>query len=236
MLELYSWPTPNGWKVHIMLEELGLPYRTEAVDIGAGEQFAEPFLKISPNNKIPALVDPDGPEQPDGRPFSLFESGAILLYLAEKEGRFLPKAPEGRHRTLEWLFFQMGGIGPMLGQVHHFVKYAPEPLPYAIERYSGEAKRLYGVVDKRLAAAGGWLNGEGYSIADMACFAWMRLWEGQQIKLAEFPQIERWLETIAARPAVERGLELLADKRRKGPLSERERQSLFGSAGGANKA
>src|SRR5215212_8267388 len=164
MIDLYTWPTPNGHKIHIMLEECGLAYRTHAVDIGAGDQFKPEFLAISPNNKIPAILDPDGP---DGQPISLFESGAILIYLAAKTGRFLPEDVRGRYTTLEWLMFQMGGVGPMLGQAHHFRLYAPEKIPYAIDRYSNEAKRLYGVIDKRLASHR-FVAGDAYTIADIA--------------------------------------------------------------------
>ena len=170
MIEVYSWPTPNGHKVHIMLEECGLPYNAIPVNIGAGEQFDPEFLAISPNNKIPAITDPDGP---DGKPISLFESGAILVYLAAKTGRFLPGTDRERYEVLQWLMFQMGGVGPMLGQVHHFRLYAPEKIEYAIERYTNEGKRLYGVIDKRLSSSP-WLGGKDYSIADIATFPWLR--------------------------------------------------------------
>ena len=170
MIDLYTWPTPNGHKIHIMLEEIGLDYRVIPIDIGAGDQFKPEFLKISPNNKMPAIVDPEGP---DGQPISLFESGAILIYLAEKTGRFLPTEPRARFLVLQWLMFQMGHIGPMLGQVHHFLRYAPEKIPYAMDRYSNEAKRLYGVLDKRLGEVE-FLAGDDYTIADMAVWPWVR--------------------------------------------------------------
>ena len=196
-IEVHSWPTPNGHKVHVMLEECGLPYRVIAVDIGAGEQFAPDFLAISPNNKIPAIVDPAGP---DGAPMPLFESGAILLYLAGKTGRFLPADVRGKYRTLEWLMFQMGGVGPMLGQAHHFRVYAPEKIAYAVERYTNEAKRLYGVMDRRLAKST-YLAGPDYTIADIAVFPWLRSWKNQGIDWNDFPHLKGWFDEIAARPA-----------------------------------
>ena len=224
MIEVYSWATPNGHKVHIMLEECGLAYRAIPVDIGAGDQFAPEFLRISPNNKIPAIVDPDGP---DGAPISVFESGAILLYLAAKTGRFLPGDLRGRYRTLEWLMFQMGSVGPMLGQNHHFRLYAPEKIPYAIDRYSNEARRLYGVIDKRLGQAG-FIAGDEYTIADIAIFPWLRNWKNQGIELEDYPRLKPWFEGIAARPAVQRGVEVLAGLR-KAVRTEREREVLFGA-------
>ena len=202
MIEVYSWATPNGHKVHIMLEECGLPYRAIPVDIGAGDQFKPDFLKISPNNKIPALVDPEGP---DGKPISLFESGAILLYLAGKTGRFLPDSVAERYEVLQWLMFQMGGVGPMLGQAHHFRIYAPEKIAYAVDRYTNEAKRLYGVMNKRLAD-NQFLAGE-YSIADMACYPWIVPWERQGQNIADFPHLKRWFEAIKARPPVVKAYE-----------------------------
>jgi GSH-dependent disulfide-bond oxidoreductase len=224
MIELYGWPTPNLHKVTILLEETGTPYRLIPVNINAGEQFAPGFLKISPNNKMPAIVDPDGP---DGRPMSLFESGAILLYLAEKTGRFMPADMRGRYKVIEWLMFQMGGVGPMLGQAHHFRIYAPEKIPYAIDRYTNEAKRLYNVLDRRLGEAPH-LAGD-YSIADMAVFPWIRPHARQGQSLEDFPNLKRWFEAIKARPAVQRGLAALAEKRRPGPISDQEREILFGS-------
>jgi len=224
MIEVYSWATPNGHKVHIMLEECGLPYRAIPVNIGAGAQFDPSFLAISPNNKIPAIVDPDGP---DGRPISLFESGAILLYLASKTGRFLPEGLRERWEVLQWLMFQMGGVGPMLGQAHHFRIYAPEKLPYAIERYTNEAKRLYGVLDRRLAKSR-YIGCNEYSIADIATFPWLRSWKNQGIAWSDYPHLKGWFDEIAARPAVARGVEVLADLRK--PLNDDAARSvLFGT-------
>ena len=224
MIEVYSWATPNGHKVHVMLEECGLEYRAIPVNIGAGDQFAPEFLAISPNNKIPAIVDPDGP---DGQPRSLFESGAILLYLAAKTGRFLPTDLRARYRVLEWLMFQMGSVGPMLGQTHHFRLYAPEKLPYAIARYSNEAKRIYGVLDKRLDGRE-WVASDDYSIADIAIFPWLRSWQNQGIDWADFPHLKRWFDRVAARPAVQRGVEVLASLRK--PFrTDAEREVLFGA-------
>ena len=226
MIDLYTWPTPNGHKVHIMLEECGLPYATHAVDIGAGDQFKPEFLAISPNNKIPAIVDPDGP---DGRPISLFESGAILLYLAGKTGRFLPADVRGRYVALQWLMFQMGAVGPMFGQAHHFRVYAPEKIDYAVNRYSNEAKRLYGVMDTRLGEVP-YFAGE-YGIADMAIFPWVRPHERQGVDLADYPNVKRWFDAIAARPAVQRAVEVLADRRKPvAQLDQKARENLFGAA------
>ncbi|HEY8613328.1 MAG TPA: glutathione binding-like protein [Roseomonas sp.] len=224
-IEVWSWPTPNGHKVHIALEELELPYRVVAVNIGAGEQFRPEFLAITPNHRIPAIIDPDGA---GGAPLRLFESGAILIHLAEKTGRLIPADPAGRAACLQWLMFQMGGIGPMFGQWNHFANYAPEKIPYAIDRYSKEVRRLYGVLEKRLAEAP-YLAGEEYSIADIASFPWVRSPERRGIAIAEFPAVGRWLEAIAARPAVQRGLAVLADQQRQGPMSDKERENLFGS-------
>ncbi|PTB19634.1 glutathione S-transferase [Trinickia symbiotica] len=224
MIDVYSWATPNGHKVHIMLEETGLEYRVHAIDIGAGDQFKAEFLAISPNNKIPAIVDADGP---GGKPISLFESGAILLYLADKTGKFLPADPVARYATLQWLMFQMGGIGPMLGQTHHFRVYAPEKIEYAINRYTNEAKRLYGVMDTQLSKTQ-YLAGDDYTIADIAAFPWTRSWQNQGIELSDFPNVKRWHEAIAARPAVVRGVEVLASARR--PLmDDKAREMLFGA-------
>ena len=223
MIEVYSWATPNGHKVHIMLEECGLPYKALAVDIGAGDQFKPDFLAISPNNKIPAIVDPDGP---DGKPISLFESGAILLYLAAKTGRFMPADVRGKYEVLEWLMFQMGGVGPMLGQAHHFRIYAPEKIPYAVDRYTNEAKRLYGVMNKRLAKAK-YIGGNDYSIADIAIFPWLRSWKNQGIDWNDFPHLRGWFDEVSARPAVMRGVEVLATLRK--PLvDDKSREALFG--------
>jgi GSH-dependent disulfide-bond oxidoreductase len=224
MIEVYSWATPNGHKVHIMLEECGLPYRAIPVNIGTGEQFQTDFLAISPNNKIPALVDPQGP---DGQPISLFESGAILLYLAGKTGLFLPEDTRGKYEVLQWLMFQMGGVGPMLGQTHHFRLYAPEKIPYAIERYSNEARRLYGVMNRQLAKTR-YIAGPAYSIADMAIFPWLRSWKNQGIDWNDHPHLKGWFDEVAARPAVMRGVEVLADLRK--PITDdRAREVLFGS-------
>ena len=223
MIEVYSWATPNGHKVHIMLEECGLPYRTIAVDIGAGDQFKPEFLAISPNNKIPAIVDRDGP---GGKPISLFESGAILMYLAAKTGRFMPEDIRGRYDVLQWLMFQMGGVGPMLGQAHHFRIYAPEKIPYAIDRYSNEAKRLYSVMNKRLANST-YLAGAQYSIADIAVFPWLRSWKNQGIDWNDHPHLRGWFDEISARPAVMRGVEVLA-KQRKPLVDDKARDVLFG--------
>lgn len=224
MIEVYSWATPNGHKVHIMLEECGLPYRAIPVDIGAGDQFKPAFLAISPNNKIPAIVDPDGPE---GRPISLFESGAILLYLAAKTGRLLPQDVHGKYEALQWLMFQMGGVGPMLGQAHHFRIYAPEKIDYAIDRYTNEARRLYGVMNRRLAQST-YLAGNEYSIADVAVFPWLRSWKNQGIDWNDYPHLRGWFDEVGARPAVQRGVEVLAAARK--PLvDDRAREMLFGN-------
>ncbi|MBB1599325.1 glutathione binding-like protein [Variovorax sp. UMC13] len=224
-IDVYTWPTPNGHKVHIMLEECGLPYVAHPIDIGKGDQFGPDFLAISPNNKIPAIVDPQGP---DGQPISLFESGAILVYLAGKTGRFMPTTDRGRFDVLQWLMFQMGGVGPMLGQAHHFRLYAPEKLPYAIERYTNEARRLYGVIDRQLAQSA-FIAGPDYSIADIAIFPWLRSWENQGIVLSDFPHLQAWFEGIAARPAVQRGVKVLAD-RRKPITDDKARDILFGKS------
>jgi len=225
MLDLYVWPTPNAYKVSIMLEEIGRPYRVIPVDIQRGDQFKPEFLKISPNNKMPAIVDHDAP---DGKPLAMFESGAILMYLAETSGRFMPQDLRGRYAVIQWLMFQMGGVGPMLGQAHHFRQYAPEKLDYAIKRYTNEAGRLYGVIDRRLGEAE-YLAG-GYSIADMAVFPWIRPYERQGQKLEDFPNLKRWFQAIDARPAVKKGLTLLADKRRAGPMDDKAKEILFGAA------
>jgi len=224
MIEVYSWATPNGHKVHIMLEECGLPYRVHPVDIGAGEQFDADFLAISPNNKIPAIVDPQGP---GGKPFSLFESGAILLYLAGKTGKFLPSDVEGKYRALQWLMFQMGGVGPMLGQAHHFRIYAPEKIPYAIDRYTNEARRLYGVMDRQLARSK-YIAGPEYTVADIAIYPWLRSWKNQGIAWNDYPHLKGWFDEIDARPAVKRGVQVLAD-RRKPLVDDKARDALFGN-------
>jgi len=223
MIDVYSSATPNGHKVHIMLEECGLPYRVHYINIGAGDQFKPEFLAISPNNKIPAIVDQEGP---DGRPFSLFESGAILVYLASKVGRFLGNTDREKFTTLQWLMFQMGGVGPMLGQNHHFRIYAPEKIEYAINRYTNEARRLYGVIDKQVAKEG-YLAGPEYTIADIATFPWLRSWQNQGIDWADFPNAKRWFDELAERPAVKRGVEVLA-KERRALTDDKARDILFG--------
>ena len=223
MIEVFTWPTPNGHKVHIMLEECGLPYQATPVNIGTGDQFKPEFLTISPNNKIPALTDPDGP---DGRPISLFESGAILVYLAAKTGKFMPKTDRARYDVLQWLMFQMGGVGPMLGQNHHFRLYAPEKLPYAIDRYTNESRRLYGVIDQQLARSR-FIAGKDYSIADMAIFPWLRNWQNQGIELDDYPHLKKWFNSLAERPAVQRGVQVLAELRK--PITDdKAREVLFG--------
>ncbi len=222
-LDLYYWPTPNGWKVSIMLEETETPYNLIPVNIMAGDQFQPEFLKISPNNKMPAIVDPKGP---DGNPISIFESGAILLYLAEKTGRFIPEKPSDRYTVIQWLMFQMGGVGPMLGQAHHFRQYAPEKIPYAIERYTNEASRLYQVLDKQLSQFE-YVAGD-YSIADMAIYPWIVPHEKQGQNLADFPNLKRWFETVSQRPAVSRGLAVLGDSRVQN-IDDKARENLFGA-------
>ena len=229
MLKVYSWPTPNGHKVHVMLEEcgykLGRDWEAIPVNIGTGEQFKPEFLKISPNNKIPALVDPNGP---DGKPISIFESGAILLYLAAKTGKFLPKTDRQKFDVLQWLMFQMGGVGPMLGQAHHFRIYAPEKIEYAVNRYTNEAKRLYGVMDRQLSTHK-FIAGNQYSIADISIFPWLRSWQNQGIDWADYPHLKKWFDLVAARPAVVRGVDVLASLRK--PLTgDQERNILFGAA------
>ncbi len=207
-IALYYWPTPNGWKITIMLEECGLPYEVRYVDIGKGEQFEPAFLEISPNNRMPAIIDPDGP---GGEPVSVFESGAILRYLGEKTGRFYPADPRARIEADQWLFWQMGGLGPMAGQAHHFRQYAREQIPYAIDRYTREVTRLYGVMDRRLADRD-YLAGD-YSIADMASFPWVKPYKRQGQDLDDFPNLRRWFDRVAARPAVERALKVGEEKR-----------------------
>lgn len=205
-IELHYWPTPNGWKITIMLEELGVPYEVNYVNIGKGEQFEPAFLAISPNNRMPAIVDPEGPSSDGkrgGAPIPVFESGAILQYLGRKFGRFYPADERARVEVDQWLFWQMGGLGPMAGQAHHFRQYAPQQVPYAIERYTNEVNRLYGVMNKRLADRD-YLAGD-YSIADMACVGWVRPYRNQGQDLDDFPHLKRWFETLSARPAVERG-------------------------------
>jgi GST-like protein len=224
MINVYSWPTPNGRKIHIMLEETGLDYKAHAINIGKGDQFEADFLKLSPNNRIPAILDSDGP---DGKPISLFESGAILIYLAEKIGQFLPEEPRAKYATLEWLMFQMGGVGPMFGQSNHFSHYAVDKIPYAIDRYTSECKRLYRVMDKRLSDVE-YLAGDDYTIADIATHPWAQGYERRDVDIKEYPNVKRWIEIIHGRPAVVRGNEVLANERSSGNFSAEEREVLFG--------
>jgi GST-like protein len=225
MIEAWSWTTPNGHKVHIALEEMGLEYKVVPVNIGTGEQFKPDFLALNPNHRIPAIVDTDGP---GGQRLTLFESGAILIYLAEKTGMFLPADAAGRYTCLQWLMFQMGGVGPMFGQYNHFANYAPEKLPYAITRYDNEVKRLHRVLDKRLSEAA-YLAGDEYTIADMATFPWLRSPERRGIVLADYPNVERWFRAIEARPGVQRGVAVMAEYQRQGPMTEAEKEQLFGA-------
>lgn len=227
MIELYYWPTPNGHKVTLFLEETGLPYTIKPVNIGKGEQFQPAFLAISPNNRMPAIVDTapaDG-----GEPISVFESGAILQYLAEKAGRFLPTDPRGKYTVLEWLYWQMGGLGPMLGQNHHFSRYAPEKIPYAIDRYVNETRRLYGVLNKRLEGRS-FIAGKDYSIADMAAYPWIVPHENQGMSLEDFPHLKAWFVAISERPATRRAYALGEDIKGKFDLTTDEdaRKVLFG--------
>ena len=224
MIQLWTWPTPNGHKAHIMLEELGLPYEVVPVNIGGGDQFKPEFLAITPNHRIPAMVDPDGPTGP----ITLFESGAILIYLAEKTGRLMPTEPNARYACLQWLMFQMGGVGPMFGQYNHFAAYAPEKLDYAIARYANEVARLHRVLQARLATSA-YLAGDAYSIADIATFPWVRNPERRGIDLAAYPAVQRWHDAIAARPAVERGVAVLGERRRTGQITDAERENMFGA-------
>lgn len=223
-IDLYYWPTPNGYKISIMLEEVGLSYTVHPVNIMAGDQFKPEFLAISPNNKMPAIVDPDGPNQ---QPISIFESGAILMYLGEKTGQLYPQAMSDRYTVIQWLMFQMGSVGPMFGQAHHFRQYAPEKIPYAIDRYTNETGRLYGVLDKRLGEVE-YVAGD-YSIADIAIFPWTRSHANQGHDLADFPNVKRWFDTINARPAVQRGLVVLQDERSRVKMDDSAREMMFGS-------
>ncbi|MFQ5544832.1 MAG: glutathione binding-like protein [Acidiferrobacterales bacterium] len=224
MIDFYTWSTPNGIKVSIMLEEVEQPYNIIPVDIGAGDQFKPEFLKISPNNRMPAIVDHDGP---GGRPYSLFESGAILMYLAEKTAKLMPSDTKGRYSVIQWLMFQMANVGPLLGQNHHFRHYAPEKIPYAIDRYTNEARRLYGVIDKRLGESD-YIAGDDYSIADIATFPWLRSHERQGQDLNDFPDLKRWYEIIKMRPAVRRGIDVLKDLRRE--FDNKAHENLFGAS------
>jgi GSH-dependent disulfide-bond oxidoreductase len=224
MIDLYYWPTPNGHKITIFLEETGLEYKIVPINIRKGEQFAPEFLKISPNNRMPAIVDSDGP---GGKPFSLFESGAILLYLAEKTGKLMPSETRARYRVIEWLMFQMANVGPMLGQAGHFRNAAPEKIPYAIERYTNESRRLFNVLDKRLAEAS-YIAGD-YSIADIATYPWIvAALKAQPEQLDTRPNLKRWIDAISARPAVQKGMAVMAGEPQK-PLTEEERAILYGS-------
>ncbi len=224
MIDVYSWATPNGHKIHIMLEECALSYRAHPVNIGEGDQFKPEFLAISPNNRIPAITDSDGP---DGKPISMFESGAILVYLAGKTGKFLGKTDRARYNTLQWLMWQIGGVGPMLGQTHHFRNYAPEKIEYAINRYTKETGRLYGVLDKQLGKSR-YIAGADYTIADIATWPWIRSWKNQGVEMSDFPDVKRWFETIEARPAVQRGVMVLADLR-KPVMDDQAKEVLFGA-------
>ncbi len=231
-IDLHYWPTPNGWKISIALEEMGLPYSVHYVNIGAGDQFKPEFLKIAPNNRMPAIVDPDGP---DGAPISIFESGAILQYLARKTGRFGGSSERMRIAVDQWLMWQMGGLGPMAGQAHHFLKYAPsmdppQDLPYAKERYSNEVGRLYGVLDRQLAE-NEYVAGDSYSIADMAIWPWASLWEGQNQTLEDKPHMARWLDLVGARDAVQKGRALGADQRQNLQDDREAQKILFGKRG-----
>jgi GST-like protein len=224
MIDIYTWPTPNGHKVHIMLEETGLPYRVHGINIRTGDQFKPEFLEISPNNRIPAIVDHEGP---NGKPISLFESGAILIYLAGKTGKLLPLDLHQRYAALEWLMWQMGGIGPMFGQANHFRAYSVEKITYAIERYTNEANRLTHVMDKRLAATP-YLAGDDYSVADIAVFPWMRNADRRGIDIPAYPHVERWFNAINARPAVARALQVLSEVNSTAPHDAKSRDILFG--------
>ena len=228
-IELHYWPTPNGHKITIALEEMGLPYDVRLVNIGAGEQFRPEFLAIAPNNRMPAIVDPEGP---DGAPVAIFESGAILQYLARKTGTFCGRTERERIAVDQWLMWQMGGVGPMAGQAHHFLHYAPQMdppqvLPYAQDRYRREVGRLYGVLDRQLAQTGAFVAGD-FSIADMAIYPWTAGWERQEQTLDDKPHMARWLEACAARPGVQRGMAVAADRRSTGKMNDKERETLFG--------
>ena len=231
MIDLYYWPTPNGWKVTILLEELGLDYKAIPIDILNGDQYSAEFIALNPNSKIPVLVDPDGP---DGAPVTLFESGAIMLYLAEKTGRFFADTTRGKYEVLQWLMFQMGGVGPFFGQANHFNRYAPEQVPYAIERYNKEAARLLGVMDKQMVEQD-WIAGD-YSIADMAIFGWTRDYAKEPEVLTPFPNVADWFARMNARPAVACGLAVLAEIR-KAPseFDDKARAVMFGEGADALK-
>ncbi|MGH6763122.1 MAG: glutathione S-transferase N-terminal domain-containing protein [Phyllobacterium sp.] len=223
-IELYYWPTPNGWKISIMLEELGIPYELKLVNIGKGEQFEPAFLKIAPNNRMPAIIDPEGP---GGEPISVFESGAILQYLGRKFGMFYPQDERKRVAVEEWLFWQVGGLGPMAGQAHHFRQYAPEKIEYGVNRYTNEVNRLYGVMNRRLADRR-YLGGDDYSIADIASYGWVVPHENQGQDLNDFPNLKRWFETVGARPAVQAGMAVGKEERRNIAEDEEAQKVLFG--------
>jgi GST-like protein len=225
MIDLHYWPTPNGWKISIMLEECGLPYAIKPVNIGRGEQFSPAFLALSPNNRMPAIVDHDPPG--GGAPVAVFESGAILIYLAEKTGRFLGHDLRSRSAALQWLMWQMGGLGPMAGQNGHFLLYAPQKIAYAIQRYADEVNRLYGVLDGQLQRSGAFVAGADYSIADMAIFPWVRIWKAQQVPLDDFPCVKAWHDVMRQRPGVRRGIDAGKELRASG-LDDAARRSLFG--------
>lgn len=235
MIDLYYWPTPNGWKISIALEELGLPYTVRPVNIGRGAQFEPAFLAISPNNRIPALVDHDPPG--GGAPFSSFETGAMLVYLAEKTGRLLPTDWRGRHTVLPWLMWQMGGLGPMLGQHGHFRLYATEKIPYAIDRYERETRRLYGVLDTQLAKTGAFVAGDDYGIADIAIFPWIMTHKAQGLTLDDWPHVKRWFAQVRARDAVQRGLAVgQALRQPQAAMDDETRKHLFGALPATAKA
>ena len=233
MIELYYWPTPNGHKITMFLEEAGLPYRIHPVDISAGDQFKPEFLHISPNNRMPAIIDPDPSD--GGEPVSIFESGAILVYLAEKTGKLVPHDLRGRNTALEWVFWQVGGLGPMAGQNHHFVQYAPEKIPYAMERYVHETNRLYGVLNRRLAGRS-FIAGEDYSIADMASYPWIVPWKRQQQNLDDFPNLRRWFDTVRARPATVRAYAKGEPYSHRPAVTEDGKKILFGQTAAGPKA
>jgi GSH-dependent disulfide-bond oxidoreductase len=224
MIEVHTWPTPNGHKVHIMLEETGLEYEVHPVNIRKGEQFSSEFLRISPNNRIPAILDRDGP---GGQPLSLFESGAILLYLADKTGRLLPQDPRERWSCVQWLMWQMGGIGPMFGQANHFRRYAKEKIPYAVDRYTRESNRLTHILDKRLGESR-YVACDEYTIADIAIFPWMRGSENRGVNLDDYGNVKRWFEAINARPAVGRALQVLASEQSSAPHDPKAWDIMFG--------
>ena len=227
MITQYTWPTPNGHKVSILIAELGLENEVVAVDINKGDQFDPGFLKLSPNNRIPAIVDHDPAD--GGAPVAVFETGAFMIYLAEKEGRFLPDPNDIRSRksVMEWLMWQMGGIGPMMGQANHFRRYAPDRIEYAVDRYANETKRLFGVADTRLGKTR-YLAGNDYTIADIAAYPWMRNWKGQEVPLDDYPNTKRWLEDVGERPAVKSGLEVLIEHRSSGPPKGKAWDVMFG--------